>query len=111
MEADFDNHNDTEKWENAILPLWEQAKIDRLKVLLCLRDLFCASNEEYSRCSLYLEKPSKKLKESWYQSFYLAQKIIEDSVKIFTAEKKQDPFGLFLLGLLLENTGWNEPPN
>ena len=110
IEADFENNKDgTEKWLKEASSLWEQAKSDRFKTLLCLKDFFYGTDN--SPCSLYLEKPSKKLKESWYQSFYLAQKIIEDSVKIFTAEEKQDPFGLFLLGILLENAGWDEPPN
>lgn len=114
IEADFENNKDnTEKWLKEASSLWEQAKSDRFKTLLCLNAFFYGVDDKgnYADYSLYLEKPSKKSKEPRQQSFYLAQKIIEDSIKIFTAEKKQDPFGLFLLGVLLESADWDEPPN
>ena len=105
-EADFDNHNDTEKWKNEISPLWEQSKSDRLKAMLCLKVLFCGG---YG--SLYLEKPSEESKDTWHQSFFLAQKIIEDSIETFTNERTKNPFALFLIGNLLENAGWDDNPN
>lgn len=111
VEADFDNEKEIEKWKNEIPPLWEQAKSDRVKVLLCLKALFHVSSEGYGRCSLYLEKPSEESKDTWHQSFFLAKKIIEDSVETFTNERTKNPFALFLIGNLLENAGWDDNPN